>query len=156
MSRHKSKGRLPDKSFYWIPRRVHQSADYRFLNGYSVKLLNALAYQFTGRNNGDMTMAWTVMSEKHGFKSKGTLNWCRKELLAANLIYLTRQGGLGRCSLYALTWMPIDECNGKLDCKTTNVPIRKEWNHKDVTAKKTKRMKVETIIDFTKRKEKMR
>ena len=155
MSRRKPKGRLPDKSFYWIPRRVHQSADYRCLSGNAVKLINALAYQFTGNNNGDMTATWSVMRDRHGLRSPETLHNVRNELLAANLIYITRQGGRGQCSLYALTWMPIDECNGKLDCKTTIVPIRKEWNHKEVTAPKSKRMKDETVIKFAQRKEQM-
>ncbi len=155
MSRRKPKGRLPDKSFYWIPRRVHQSADFRQLSGNAVKLLCSLVYQFTGNNNGDLTAAWSVMHLKHGFRSPSTLHNVRNELLAANLIYVTRQGGRGQCSLYALTWMPIVECNGKLDCKPTKPPIRTEWHNKDVTAPKTKLMKDETVIEFAERKEQM-
>ena len=155
MSRRKPKGRLPDKSFYWIPRRVHQSADFRQLSGNAVKLLCSLAYQFTGNNNGDMTATWSVMHRQHGFKSPSTLHNVRNELLAANLLYVTRQGGRGQCSLYALTWMPIDDCHGKLDCKPTTLPIRKEWNHNEITAPKTKRMKDSTVIKFAERKEQM-
>ncbi|SVB86360.1 uncharacterized protein METZ01_LOCUS239214, partial [marine metagenome] len=29
------------------------------------------------------------------------------------------QGGLNKCSLFALTWFQIDECKGKLDIKST-------------------------------------
>jgi hypothetical protein len=155
MSRRKPKGRLPCKSFYWIPRRVHQSADFRQLSGNAVKLLCSLAYQFTGNNNGDMTAAWSVMRDKHGFRSPRTLNNVRNELLAANLLYVTRQGGRGRCNLYALTWMPIDECHGKLDCKPTTLAVRKEWHLTQVTEPKTKRMKDSTIVEFAERKEQM-
>ena len=155
MSRKKPKGRLPDSNFYWIPRRVHRSADYRQLTGNAVKLLCALAYQFNGYSNGDLCAAWTVMQKQHGFKSPDTLNNVRKELLDANLIYKTRQGGSGRCSLYALTWMPIDECNGKLDSSPTKLPIRKDWNQVKLTAKKVKRMKPDQVINFADRKEEM-
>lgn len=151
MSRRQVKGRQPPNSFYWIPRQVHRCADFRELNPYALKLLLSLAFQFNGFNNGDLTTAWTVM-RKHGFKSEATLNTCKKELLAANMIYLTRQGGLGRCNLYALTWMPIDDCNGKFDCRPTTQPIRKEWHTEKLTIPKTKRMKESTIIEFTERK----
>jgi len=31
----------------------------------------------------------------------------------------------GVCALYALSWQPIDECNGKLEIASTNTPPRK-------------------------------
>jgi hypothetical protein len=95
-----------------------------------VKLLLALAYQFNGRNNGDLTAAWSVMHEQHGFRSKGTLQRSLRALLDANLILQTRQSLFqhpnNQCSLYALTWLPIDECPGKrLDVSPTRRPPRK-------------------------------
>jgi hypothetical protein len=156
MSRKKRKGRQPSGAWYWIPKQVHRSADFKELSPHALKLLCSLAYQLNGFNNGDLTAAWTVMSEQHGFKSEATLNRCKKELLAANLIYLTRQGGLGRCSLYALTWMPIDDCNGKFDCQPTTMPIRREWHQEKLTTPKTKRMKESTVIEFAQRKEQLK
>ena len=156
MSHRKPKGRPPPKSYYLIPRVVHRSADFRKLSPYALKLLVSVIYQFNGFNNGDLTVAWTVMSKLHGFKSEATLDRCKKELLAANLIYLTRQGGLGRCSLYALTWMPIDDCNGKLDCRPTTRPIRTEWHQEKLTTPKTKLMKKSTVIEFAERKEQLK
>jgi hypothetical protein len=52
-----------------------------------------------------------------------------KELVHFGLIEMTRQGGLNRCSLYALTWRPIDDCKGKLDCAATKNASGKwkEW-----------------------------
>jgi hypothetical protein len=156
MSSKKLKGRPLPKSYYVMPRFVHRSADFRELSPYALKLLLSLVYQFNGINNGDLTAAWTIMSKQHGFKSEATLDRCKKELLAAKLIYLTRQGGLGRCNLYALTWMPIDDCNVKLDCNPTTQPIRKEWHVEKLTSPKTKRMKDSTVIEFAERKEQLK
>ncbi len=46
------------------------------------------------------------------------------------MIIKTRQGFFmnpgGRCALYALTWLPIDECQGKkLEVNSTTTPPRK-------------------------------
>ncbi len=152
MSRNKLKGRKPPNSFYWIPKPVHRSADYRQLSGNAVKLLNALAYQFNGHNNGDLSATWSVMKTQHGFRSPTTLNHVRNELLAANLIYVTRQGGMGMCNLYALTWMPIDKCNGKLDYGPTIKTLRTGWNQTRVTAPRARRMNNTTVVEFAERK----
>lgn len=114
-------------SFYSMPRHVHRSADYRGLSGNAVKALNALNCQYRGTNNGDLTLAFRVMQEEHGFNSKATLERAKKELLAAGMIVVSRQGGLGRCSLYALTWAPVDLCKEKLDIHVTHKPPRADW-----------------------------
>lgn len=105
-----------------------ENLDYISLPGNAVKLLNELAYQYRGHNNGDLTCAWSVM-KKRGFTSKGTLQRAIKLLLEKQLIVITREGRFlnpgGVCALYALTWQPIDECKGKLDVNSTIVPIRK-------------------------------
>jgi len=113
-----------------IPHMVMKSEDYRGLSGTAVKLLNALMFQFNGQNNGDFTAAWTVMSKQHGFKSKDPLTRAIRELEKANLIIKTREGFFqnpgGRCALYAVTWLPINECKGKrLEMKSTITPPRK-------------------------------
>lgn len=117
------------QSFAGIPRIVMDHPDYRGLSGNAVKLLNEFSYQYKGRNNGNLTCAWEVMRHR-GFKSKATIQRARNELLSANLIIYSRQGRFtnpgGRCSLYALTWLPIDECPGKsLEAAPTKTPIRK-------------------------------
>lgn len=128
------KGRKSVNSFAGIPRHVIKSADYRNLSGNAVKLLVALAFQFKGKNNGDLTAAYSVMHEKYGFRSKATLASALKKLLLANIITKTREGMFlnpgGRCALYALNWASVDECNGKLDMKPTQLPLRKEWSTK--------------------------
>jgi hypothetical protein len=115
-------------SFAGIPRIVCDHEDYINLGGNAVRLLVELSRQYNGKNNGNLTAAWTCMS-KRGFKSKETLSKAIKELVAANLIMITRTGYFqnpgGRCSLYALAWQPIDECLGKnLELKPTVRPPR--------------------------------
>lgn len=104
------------KSYAGIPRIVCDNPDYIGLSGNAAKLLFELARQFKGKNNGDLQAAFSLM-QKRGYKSKDTLNKNIKELLAANLIIKTRHGKFinpgGVCALYALTWEPIDECQGK-------------------------------------------
>jgi hypothetical protein len=57
--------------------------------------------------------------EKRGWKSRDTLGRALAELLHFGMIEKTRQGGLNRCGLYALTWQPINDCRGKLDVSAT-------------------------------------
>ena len=131
----------PSGQYIAIPHTVMRSADYRNLKGTSVKLLNALAFQYNGRNNGDLTAAWSVMHEQHGFRSKATLTHAIQELLSARLITRTREGYFqnpgGQCALYALNWYAIHECPGKkLELKRTIQPLRKfsmEQNKKPST-----------------------
>ena len=123
-------------SFYQIPRKVHRCADYRALNGNAVKLLNALTFQFIGKNNGDLGAAWSVMRDKHGFKSPLVLDNAVYELLNADLITRTRQGGRGKCSLYALNWLRINPCDGKLEVQPTTIPPRYKWDQKSLSGKR--------------------
>tara|TARA_R110002126_G_C10407143_1_gene496365 strand:+ start:567 stop:1088 length:522 start_codon:yes stop_codon:yes gene_type:complete len=114
-------------SFAGIPRIVMQHNDYQSLNGTAVKLLLELAFQYRGSNNGDLTTAASVLRPK-GWTSRATIDRAKKRLLEKNLIQETRAGKFtnpgGVCSLYALTWLPINECHGKLDVSATNRAIR--------------------------------
>ena len=114
-------------SFAGIPRAVIECPDYTNLSGNAIKLLVELAYSYKGWNNGDLCPAWTLMKER-GFRSKATLTRAIKELVASDIIMLTRQGQFirNKAGLYALTWAPIDECAGKqLDESPTRTPPRK-------------------------------
>ena len=123
---------IPKKSggrFIAIPFVVLKSDSYRRLKPYAAKLLNLMLMQYNGNNNGDLSAAWSTMSE-YGFRSKGTLNRSINALLDANLITRTRdsyfQHPNNQCALYAVTWNSIDECPGKkLNSKPTNTPLRK-------------------------------
>lgn len=120
------KSKNPSASFAGIPRVVMECPDYVRLSSSAIRLLNELAFQYKGYNNGDLSPAWTLMKER-GFSSKGTLNKSVKELVAAEMIVLTRQGKFIRnvTGLYALTWEPIHECPGKnLEIGPRSIPYR--------------------------------
>lgn len=123
--RSKHKGRGPH--FTAIPKVVIQTEDYSSLTASALKLLWALAYQFNGKNNGDLTAALSVV-KRFGFNSRSndTLNNAKEQLINHRLIMETRAGTFTNrlCSLYALTWLPIDECQGKLTIKATSKPPR--------------------------------
>ena len=123
----KSKGRRQTGNFLMVPERVIRSENYRRLSMKAKALLLDMGAQYNGHNNGDLCAAWSVM-KKLGWKSKDTLHNARVELLHFNMTELTRQGGLHGPSLYAYTWSPIDECNGKLDVPSTKVASGK-WQH---------------------------
>ena len=111
MSRAKHKQKA---SFAGIPRVVMECPDYINLSGSAIRLLNEMACQFKGGNNGDLCPAWTLMKMR-GFRSKSTLTRAIQELVAAEMVILTRQGHFirNKASLYALTWESIDECLSK-------------------------------------------
>lgn len=141
------KGRLPTKSFAGIPRIVMDTDDYKKLKGNAIRLLLEFAYQYRGNNNGDLSAPFSHM-RKRGFNSKETLGNALKSLQDANLIIRTREGMFlnpgGRCALYALTWQPIDECNGKHDVKATNTAPRK-FSMEKQKAQTENRTKVDPI-----------
>jgi hypothetical protein len=117
----KAKGRRENHSFVALPHHILESAEFAQLSSSAIRALLCLFGQFRGKNNGDFTAAWSVM-QKRGWKSKGTLYGALKELQRNGWIVKTRQGGRNRCSLYGVTWLPIDECNGKLDIAPSRVP----------------------------------
>jgi len=114
-------GRSHGGHFLKLTRTVYGSDNYRKLSARGVKLLIDIAVQYRGTNNGDLQATYSLM-KKVGWKSSATLNRALRELLYFGFIEMTRQGGLGRCSLFAITWESIDECDGKLDVKPTRKP----------------------------------
>ena len=124
MARSKSKdyqGRGESGGYVALYHCVIRSQSYGSLSAYAVKLLNDLLSQYYGSNNGDLSAPYSTM-HKRGWKSKGTLNRAIKELLESGFIETSRQGGRHKCSLYAVTFYAIDECNGKLDIRPTSKP----------------------------------
>lgn len=101
--------------------RVIRSRSFASLSPYAIKLLVDLLSQYRGNNNGDLCIAWRLMLER-GWKSKATLEKARKELLTADWIEVSRQGGVNRPSLYGLTFYALDDCEGKLDIHSTISP----------------------------------
>lgn len=119
-TRLKSKGRRDGGSYIAMPHIILESAEYAALSPQAVKLLIDLFSQFRGVNNGDLSAAWKIMSAR-GWRSKATLYRALHELIANGWIEMTRRGGIHRCSLYAVTWLAIDECGGKLDVSPTRI-----------------------------------
>lgn len=103
-----------------IPRDVWLSEACRTLPYYARVVLIAVAFQYAGKNNGDLSMPWSV-ALTFGVRSKEHLVDSLRMLLERGLILKTRQGGkrpLGP-TLYALTWLPIDDLGNKIDMGPT-------------------------------------
>lgn len=114
-SRRKHKGRKEFGGFSAIPHAVQDSANWCNASPNAIKLLIAIARAYNGKNNGDLCAAFSLM-KKRGWSSQTTLDWGLKELQHYGLIQKTRQGDLTKKpSLYALTWLPIDDIGQKLE-----------------------------------------
>lgn len=118
--RQKTKGRRESGGFVRIPHAVIDSQGWKLSNGTAIKMLCELARCFNGFNNGDLAATFKMLRPR-GWSSPETITNACRELRSHGLIELTRQGGLHRSNLYALTWYPIDECRGKLDVASTKV-----------------------------------
>ena len=115
-------------TYFAVPHALHDSEDFRLLSGCALKILFGLIRQYRGHNNGDLSASFT-QAKLWGINSKTTLAKALDELQERNLILRTREGRFinpgGRCALYALTWKPIDECDGKLEVAATVTAPRK-------------------------------
>ena len=99
-------------SFASIPRYVIDTKAFMSLRGNSVKLLLLLASQYKGNNNGDLIITHSFY--KDHFKSSQTMYAARDELEQKGFIATNAYGGMsfGGCkvpSLYALTWLPVND-----------------------------------------------
>ena len=129
--RRRIKGRQTTYSFLGLPHHVLDHDNFRTLSPRATKLVIDIAAQYRGNNNGDLSAPLSLM-KKRGWNSSDQLHKAKKELVENDVIRVARQGGLNRCNLYALTWLPIDECNGKLDiASTTTAPVN--WRNKSAS-----------------------
>lgn len=106
------------------------------LSPYASKLLLDIASQWSFGKNGDASVAFEKVLRVRGWRSKATLYKALRELEASGLIVQTRQGSLHKCSLYALGWLAIDECAGKLDVRSTKGPLDRWLNFQGTTEDK--------------------
>jgi hypothetical protein len=130
MSRKHPKRRRMREHFAMLPDQVFTSEACRTLPHSALRVLLALCAQYRGRNNGDLALTWATC-RPYGINSKWQLADALAMLLERGLIQKTRQGGkkpLGPC-LYSLTWLPIDECGGKLEVSMSMTPSHawSEW-----------------------------
>jgi hypothetical protein len=92
------------------------------LKGNALKLLVYLVRQYDGKNNGDLSVSTEYM-KKH-WRSQDTKDRALGELLKGGWIIETRKGGMGMgASLFAITWKPIDACDGKHSMEPTTYPL---------------------------------
>ena len=117
----RNKGRMMTDSFVRIPHHVVNHENFRTLSCRATKLLIDLLAQYRGYNNGDLCAPLSLMRER-GWNSSDQLQKAKNEVIEKDVIIVTRQGGLNKCSLYAVTWFQIDECNGKLDVASSTTP----------------------------------
>lgn len=121
-TRQRAKGRRDNGLFALIPHAVLNSPAYATLKPRAAKLLLDLMAQCYGTNNGDLSVAFKLMQPR-GWTSRDQLSKARTELESAGFIVQTRQGGRNKPSLFAVTWLAIDECRGKLDRAATTTPL---------------------------------
>lgn len=147
-SRSKMKGRVEGGTFSLIPHAVQDSENWKRCSGTAIKLLCDLVRFYNGKNNGDLSVAMRLLRPK-GWTRDETVGHAQRELRHFGLIVLTRQGGLNVPNLYALTWHPIDECGGKLDCPPTRVASG-EWKQNRAQYKRPRKKKAATECGGTK------
>jgi hypothetical protein len=113
-------GKGRNHSFVQFPHYMLTDPALLSLSGKACKLLLYLAGQYRGDNNGDLQATYKLAAAA-GWTSKANLASAIAELEEACFIERTRQGGRHRCSLFALTWFPINDCDGKLDVRASRV-----------------------------------
>ena len=136
----KAKGRSETGQFAALPHQCLSHENYTRLSHKAIRLLVDLLYQYNGRNNGDLTAAFSIL-KKRGWRSKETVRLAILELLHYGWIVLTRRGALDRIpNLYAVTFNSIDECNGKLEVAASNMS-RGDWKNLVETWEKPEKYK---------------
>ncbi len=117
-----AKDKCDSGAFLRIPLSVMNARSYIEASPHARMLLFDLFSQFRGNNNGDLCAAWKFMRPR-GWRSEGTLNKAKKQLLALGLIVETRKGARpNKAGLYAVTWCALDDCGGKLDITPKSFP----------------------------------
>ena len=112
-SRSKGKG----GQYFQLPHTLLNSPMWAGLPFSAKALFLEFGAQYNGYNNGDLHCAWSLL-KKRGWRSSATLAKAKKKLLDVGLIHETRSGlflsgGHSRPALYAIAYLPINECKGK-------------------------------------------
>ncbi|RYH71157.1 MAG: hypothetical protein EON54_00240 [Alcaligenaceae bacterium] len=114
MSRHKRYvGATRDAGgFIAIPWSVIDSDAYACVGAHAKVLLIEIARQLRGDNNGALLCSRAYMATR-GWNSSDMLTKCKRELIAAGLIYETVIGQRpNKAAWYAVTWMGLDKLDG--------------------------------------------
>lgn len=110
MGRRRKENRWDDingGSAFVIPMTLLRHPNYTRLSPYAHKLVQDLARQYSGFNNGYLCASWALMQDAH-WKSENTVRKAAKELEHYHIIERTKQGGRNQPNLYAFTWRRID------------------------------------------------
>jgi len=148
----KAKGRREGGAFVPMPCDVLSHQNFMILTGNALRMLMYLCSQLRFKkggtiNNGDLCATISMMREQ-GWSSNESIQFALKELIYYGFIVISRQGHRKRCSLYAITWWAIDECNEKLDIHPTAIPLG-YWKESKKKWKRPKR-KDKSIFDVIK------
>ncbi|GAA5101636.1 hypothetical protein [Wohlfahrtiimonas larvae] len=120
----KAQEEINGATFSMLRHDVFNSKAYFALSPIAAKLLLDAMAIYNRLNNGDLSFAFSVMKDK-GWNSETTLRKAIKELLDAEFLILSRQGGRNnRPNLYALSFYNINDCLNKdgfskIDIKAT-------------------------------------
>ena len=116
-------------SFSALVHDYFQSSQWAALSHRAARLLIDVYCQYRGKNNGDLFASWSVM-KKRGWRSKSQLQKALLELEATRWLQRTRQGDINRPTLYAVTFLGIDYCGGKLEISSDPKPLH-AWKYPD-------------------------
>ncbi len=119
-----SKRKKPGSRYAGLSHPLMRSAEYVGLSCRAKALLLECAFQYNGYNNGDLCLSMSIL-RKRGYKSNDQRCKAIQELVQKKFLIKTRQGTRSppKPDLYAMAFLPIDECPGKnLDVQATKIP----------------------------------
>jgi hypothetical protein len=107
-------------TFLGLPHFVINSPQWAALTGNEVKMLIEIAGQYNGSNNGDLSYPRSRYATR-GWSGNDVAHRALTALKAKGWILVTRAGGRTGCSLYAVTFFPMDE-SSKHPCHREHKP----------------------------------
>lgn len=127
MAKRKYKEAVNYSPGHWVrvPTEMQESPNWLNMSDRGKALFFTMFCQFKGQNNGDLCAAYALLKGK-GWPSKSKLMAARQELEHYGFIEVTRQGGKNKVpTLYALTFINVHKCWGKLNVPATDYPSDK-------------------------------
>lgn len=117
--------------FAMLPRAVLESDAYRYLPDWAKSVVTALAGQFRGSGNGDLSLTWQE-AKTLGVSNEWKLRAGIKLAERTGLCVLTRPGGNvaggeKKPNLYALGWLPIQHSEKYQTPPGTLLKAPNEW-----------------------------
>jgi hypothetical protein len=125
------KGRFEaGEHFGAVPLEVLESNAYNALPDYGARVLLAIAANYRGINNGNLSLTRAEATSR-GVKSSWMVSAALELLMVTGLLHQTREGknsgGHYFCSLYALGWRPINPTPQAYPAITQLRPAPNKW-----------------------------